>query len=222
MEMKTATPESRCNLEHTSSGNPFIKVTTSSATPIYLTELYLTDVPAMVATLNLPEISRVLISIPQPYTIENAKWWINLQLSGSSNLQLQALRAGDPETGTFIGSVSLMPADSEALAVTKEIVTDLITGPGKNEHELGYYLHPDFRGKGIMRNAVRALIAWGKEEKGANDVIVKVEEGNLASRGVIERMSEFVRLDERTERVDWPESKGGGNRKVLVWKWKSE
>jgi len=205
-------------LEHTSSGKPYILISTSSSSPIYLTEFYSTDVEAVQATLSIPEVHLHLVSIPQPYTIPDAEWWINLQMTGSSNLLLQVLRAGDPETGTFIGSVSLMPADSEAfLAVKHKLV--LKKGPGDDECELGYYLHPDWRGKGIMRSAVRALIWWGKEEKGATNVMVRVLEGNLASRGVVESMGEFVREEVKDDWVDWPEIKGGGRRKILVWRW---
>ena len=205
-------------LEHTWSGKPYILIPTSSSTPIYLTEFYSTDIKAVQATIAIPEVHLHLISIPQPYTIADAEWWINLQMTGSSNLPLQVLRAGDPQTGTFIGSVSLMPANSEALLAVKEKIA-LIKGPGDDEYELGYYLHPEWRGKGIMRSAVRILIWWCKEEKRAANVMVKVLEVNLASRAVVESMKEFVREEGKDDWVDWPEIKGGGRRKILVWRW---
>lgn len=111
-----------------------------------------------------------------------------------------------------------MPADSEAVLAIKEKIA-LKKGPDGSECELGYYLHPEWRRKGIMRNAVRALLWWAKAEKGATNVMVRALEGNLASRGVIESMKEFLRMEEKDEWVDWPEIKGGGRRKVLVWKW---
>lgn len=70
-----------------------------------------------------------------------------------------------------------------------------------------------------MAAAVRAVVEWGKELHGANAVI-RVEEGNLKSRKVVERMEEWVRVEERDHWVDWPEIKGGGRRKFLFWKWK--
>jgi RimJ/RimL family protein N-acetyltransferase len=214
-----SSPQGRYKLEHTTSGKPYVLIPTSSPTPIYLTEFYSIDVQLVHATLSIPEVYLHLVSVPQPYTIADAEWWINLQMTGSSNLPLQILRSGDPETGSFIGSVSLMPADSEAFLAVKDKLV-LKKGPGENECELGYYLHPDWRGKGIMRNAVRALVWWGREEKGADNVIVRVLEGNLASRAVVESMKEFVREEEKDDWIDWPELKGGGRRKILVWRWR--
>jgi RimJ/RimL family protein N-acetyltransferase len=219
MESKPSTSEGLYRLEYTSAGKPYVVIQTSSSTPIYLTEYYQTDITTAQATLSLPEIYLYLLSIPQPYTLADAERWVNLQLEGNSNLPLQVLRAGSPdETGQFIGSVSLMPADSEAVLAIKEKIA-LKKGPDGSECELGYYLHPEWRRKGIMRNAVRALLWWAKAEKGATNVMVRALEGNLASRGVIESMKEFLRMEEKDEWVDWPEIKGGGRRKVLVWKW---
>ena len=206
-------------LEHTLTGKPYIALKTSSSTPIYLTEFYPADATAVQAALSLPSLHLNLISIPHPYTLADAEWWINLQLTGNSNLPLQVLRAGDPETGLFVGSVSLMPANSEALLVIREKIDLRKRGPGEDECELGYYLHPGWRGKGIMRNAVQALICWARGERGVENVIVRVLEGNRESRGVIESLREFVRQEEMDDWVDWPEGKGGGKRRILVWKW---
>ena len=211
--------ESPFKLEHTLTGKPYILLKTSSPSPVYLTEFYTTDTKAIQATLSIPSVHLNLISVPQPYTLADAEWWINLQLSGNSNLPLQVLRSGSPdEKGIFIGSVSLMPADSEAFLAIKDKIALEKKGPGEHEYELGYYLHPDWQGKGIMRNAARALVWWGKG-KGVEIVMVRVLEGNLASRRVIESLKEFVR-EEKDDWVDWPEVKGGGRRKILVWRWK--
>lgn len=143
-------------------------------------------------------------------------------MSGKSNLPLQVLRAGDPVTGQMIGAVSLMPRDSEALQAVKSKLPRGIVKEGMegNECELGYYLHPDWQGKKIMSAAVKALLHWGKEEFGAENVVVKIVEQNAKSRSVVERMgSTFVRFEKEDSWVDWPEIKGGGRRKLLVWRW---
>jgi RimJ/RimL family protein N-acetyltransferase len=207
-------------LEHTASGKPYISLPTASSTGIYLTEFYPGDAATVQSTLSIPEVYLHLIAIPQPYTLADAEWWIDLQMTGSSNLPLQVLRSGDPETGTFIGSVSLMPADSEALGAIKYTIPRR-TGPRKNECQLGYYLHPDWRAMGIMRSAVKALLWWGKEEMRVDNVVVRILEENLASRGVVEGMKEeFVREEAKDAWVDWPQIKGGGRRKILVWRLK--
>ena len=50
-----------------------------------------------------------------------------------------------------------MPADSEAFLIVEKDIA-LKKGPAESEYELGYYLHPDWHGKGIMKNAVRVLL----------------------------------------------------------------
>ena len=49
--------------------------------------------------------------------------------------------------------------------------------------------------------------------------MVRALTDNLASRGVIESLGQFVRQEEKDDWVDWPEDKGGGRRRILVWKW---
>jgi RimJ/RimL family protein N-acetyltransferase len=70
-----------------------------------------------------------------------------------------------------------------------------------------------------MRNAVRALIWWGKGEMGVREVVVAVFEDNLKSRKVEEGLEEFVRVESMDEWVEWPAVKGGGMRKALFWRW---
>ena len=112
-----------------------------------------------------------------------------------------------------------MPADSEAFLAIKDKIALQKKGPGENECELGYYLHPDWRGKGIMHSAVRALLWWAEEERRADNVMVRALEGNMESRRVIESLKEFVREEEKDDWIDWPEAKGGERKKVLTWKW---
>lgn len=206
-------------VQYTSTGHPYIgPLPTESPIPIYLTSLYAKDKEAMHRILNIPAVYLHLISIPFPYTLENAEWWITHQISGDSNLPLQALRSGAPdESGEFIGSVSLMPSDSEALKAVRDATWQEKIGPDEGECELGYYLTPEWRGKGIMSAGVKALVKWGKEN-GEKNVIVKVLEENTASRKVVEGKG-WERLEGRDGWVDWPEQKGGGRKRLWVWRW---
>ena len=56
---------------------------------------------------------------------------------------MQVIRHGGPE-GKFVGCVSLTPW------VAKSVM------------DLGYYLHPDHQGKGIMGFAAVAVLIWAK------------------------------------------------------------
>ncbi|CZR69555.1 uncharacterized protein PAC_19455 [Phialocephala subalpina] len=213
-------------LSKTPSGFPYIELKTTSLTPIFLTTFYKHDTKTLPALLSLSSLAHQLIAIPQPYTLSDAQWWINLQMSGKSNLPLQVLRSGDPETGTMVGAVSLMPGDSEALAsVSSQLVALGETMLQDNECELGYYLHPDYQGKRIMGSAVKALLWWGKEECGATNVVIKILEENVKSRAVVEKMGVgkvWRRCEAEDSWVNWPEVKGGGRKKLLVWRWTGE
>lgn len=211
-------------LEQTSSGEPYIAVPTRSETPIFLTKYYATDPPDVEATLKLPEVNLFLISAPTPYTLADAEWWVNSQLTTTSNYPLQILRAGAPdEAGTLIGSISLMPPDSAVLGILREkkLLPDSLRQ--EDECELGYYLHPDYRGRGIVKAGVKAILAYGKAEHGVTRVIVRIAEDNEASRRVVESMvGEYWERAEKEDHVaDWPEAKGGGKKKILSWRWKA-
>jgi len=214
-------------LLHTESGHPYIPLTTASPTPIFLTPFFPHDVPVLQQTHSIPAINLRLIAVPLPYTLSDAEWWVDLQMSGKSNLPLQALRSGDPEKGTFIGSASLMPPDSEALQDVRDTLPEglkrEVEGEGEEEFELGYYLRPEWQGKGIMGAAVTALIDWGEKEMGVKRVVLRILEDNEKSRGIVGRVgSLFKRHEEEDKWIDWPEIKGGGRKKLLVWRWSAE
>jgi len=178
---------------------------TTSTTPIYLTKYFITDIPASVNIHTNEAVYSKLMFVPHPYTTADAESWITSQLLPvpiPAILPYQVIRANHPDqNGLFIGGASLCLKED-----------------GSGEHELGYYLHPDWRGKGIMRAAVRELVEWATKEQGAK-AIVRVAEGNLESRRVIEGMPEWERVESRDGDVDVPEVKGGGKRHVLFWKW---
>lgn len=197
-----------------------IPLDTASTTPIFLTQFYHHDIETLPSLLSVPALVHRLIAIPQPYTQADAEWWVNLQMSGKSNLPLQVLRAGHPETGQMIGAVSLMPKDSEASQAIMTESTQDVVKTEEIECELGYYLHTDWQGKRIMTVAVKALLRWAKEEHGIGNVIVKIAEENGKSRSVVERLGDaFVRCEKEDCWEEWPETKGGGRRKLLVWRW---
>lgn len=54
--------------------------------------------------------------------------------------------------------------------------------------ELGYWLAPDFNGKGIMTRCCRYLIDYAFDELNIDKIQIAAAEDNLASRAVIERL----------------------------------
>jgi RimJ/RimL family protein N-acetyltransferase len=145
---------------------------------------------------------------------------VDLQLSGKSdNLPLQVLRSSSPdETGKFIGTCSLRTMTPNEVMEVLNKVPKAKGEYGANSYELGYFIHPAWKGKGIVTVATKEIIAWGKAEYGAA-TIVRIAEDNVESMKLVERIPQFVRVEENDDFADWPATKGGGRKKILFWKW---
>ncbi|TVY46774.1 hypothetical protein LOCC1_G002109 [Lachnellula occidentalis] len=215
-------------LEHTPSGTPYIALTTRAQVPIYLTKLREGDEERMQQTVAIDAIGDMLIGPPKPYTLDDAKWWLNQQcnhvynlppaVTGQADLPLTCLRASDPETGPFIGSVGLAPHDGPMTSVVRER-KERVEGEGRDV-DLGYYLHPDWQGKGIMKPAVRAIVEWGRKEESVRTVFVRVLQTNVVSMRIVTSLPQFVRCNGEDDFVQYPENKGGGKRRMYIWVWK--
>lgn len=190
--------------EGTSVSLPALPATpTSPETPLFLTPLYPNDASSMQQIMSNPRVAAALLNVPMPYGIAEANSWISLNGgdSSSSGLLTWAIRIHYPsDAGLFIGSVSLTSK----------------TGPdGAVMYELGYALSPEFWGRGIMKNAVFALMIWATEEAGVEEVFVRVESTNGRSKGVIDGIPGFV--GEEDQEIDWK----GGRKVVRMWRWKA-
>jgi RimJ/RimL family protein N-acetyltransferase len=126
-----------------------------SSTTIFITSSYATDAFPVQNILSSISINDCLISVPKPYTLSDASQCISLQLTRKSPLSLQAIWTHDPDIGTFIGSLSLLPK-------TVDEGSEAQIG----EFELGYYVAGEWQGKGIVLDAVCALIT-GRVARGA-------------------------------------------------------
>ncbi|KAI9744283.1 MAG: hypothetical protein M1818_002435 [Claussenomyces sp. TS43310] len=190
-------------VQNTSSGEPFVALPVKDpSTPIFLTLLYGSDASSMSEILTHPAVNSALISLPCPYTLDDAHSRIDFVRQKDERMFHHAIRAGHPETGPFIGCISFSSM-SESSSDDKGF-------------ELGYHISPAFHRKGIMREAVPASLIWAAEN-GVRDVLVRAAEDNLGSRAIVEGLDGFERLDGREE-VAWPESKGGGTKVLLSWR----
>ncbi|RDW63734.1 hypothetical protein BP6252_11279 [Coleophoma cylindrospora] len=189
-------------IEYTQDQKPYIRLPHyDNTTLLFLTEFYETDAEALMETLNVEDINNALISVPKPYKLDHAHYFINLQLHSPGAVPfLQVIRSGDPRLGRLAGCVSLTPRE----------------GATENLYELGYYLHPEFQKKGAMKRIVGTVIRYGFQEKGVHCVEVKIREDNLSSRKIIESIPQFKRAEGTVETVEWPVVKGGGGSKTLL------
>lgn len=216
--MAALTPTRSYKLQHTSTGAPYIELKTRSQVPIFLTEMRIADAEPHQKIMSIESLNNSLISPPKPYNLDDAKWWIEQQTTGKADLPLTVLRISDPENGEMIGGVSLGPREKPSKSALKKQKVDAGVKVGKDV-DLGYYLHPDWRGKGIIKPAVQALIDWGRVEEGVQTVFVRVAEDNIASRTIISSFDSFVRINGDDDFQEWPEKKGGGRKKLFIYEW---
>jgi RimJ/RimL family protein N-acetyltransferase len=93
------------------------------------------------------EVSQRFIPLPNPYTVENARGFLAEFVEKSWNERKRFEFAIDDlsaQESLFCGNVGVWPH-------------------GDGRYEVGWILHPDARGRGIMTRAVELVLAWAFE-----------------------------------------------------------
>ncbi|MEJ5946159.1 GNAT family N-acetyltransferase [Pseudokineococcus basanitobsidens] len=133
------------------------------------------DVPRVVQACTDPTTRRWLTQLPEPYGPEQARAFV------------EGLRA-DAAQGHAVGWCVADAASGTALAST----TLFGLGQGGRPAEVGYWAHPDARGRGVVTAALRAaarhaLLPADVGGLGLPAVLVRAEPGNAASVAVARR-----------------------------------
>lgn len=127
------------------------------------------DVPAIVRTCSDPDVVRFLVSLPTPYTEDDARAWLATQepkrLAGDS----LELAIADKETNELLGSLATRVSSRTRSA------------------NIGYWLTPEAQGHGYMAAAVRLLCEWLFETLGVGRIELTTDPENYASQRVAER-----------------------------------
>jgi len=124
------------------------------------------DVPAVVAACRDAEIERWLALVPQPYTEDHARLYIEECIDAPEDRLPFAIT--DAETGAVIGSIDMR-------------VNRLLTG------HVGYWVAAEARGRGVAPDALRALSRWAFAELGLGRVELVTDPDNIASQRVAEK-----------------------------------
>ena len=120
--------------------------------------------------------SRWLWMLPSPYTKEHALGFIRRNVAESDTSSGFYWCVADPATDVCVGNVSLMFKDRLDPSM----------------HEIGYWAHPDARGRGIVTEAVRLAVRHGfipveDGGLGLRRLTLLASAGNVASQRVAER-----------------------------------
>ena len=132
------------------------------------------DVPRIVEACTDPMVSGWIGQIPAPFSQADARGWLDHQAERHASGTSVTWAVADPETDALIGSVELFDVR-----------------PGRDA-EIGYWLHPEGRGRGLAvpmcRLALRhAFVAEDDGGLGLRRVRAVAAEGNTASRRTLER-----------------------------------
>ncbi|MFI5696214.1 GNAT family N-acetyltransferase [Kribbella sp. NPDC051586] len=117
-----------------------------------------------------------LSGMPDPYRLEDAEGFIKTRLHAMASGEAVAWAIADPGTDQLLGNVS---------------VFDLNNRIDKTVGEIGYWMHPDARGRKVMSSAVELLIPYAftpvaEGGLGRRRLVLKAAEGNSASAHVAE------------------------------------
>ena len=124
------------------------------------------DVPAVTAACQDPEIARWLSFVPEPYTEEDARFYVQDCIDALEDRKPFAIT--DAETGAVIGSIDMR-------------INRMQTG------HVGYWMAAEARGRGLTTEALRALSRWAIEDLGLGRVELVTDPDNIASQRVAEK-----------------------------------
>jgi RimJ/RimL family protein N-acetyltransferase len=128
------------------------------------------DLSDFVSTFSDPQVARFMYRVPSPFTIADAKSFLDLASSGwRQDDGDKFFVVVDALTDAFLGLVIVEPQE------------------GGDEGEIGYLLAPDARGRGVMTEAVRAVVRWAHEGAGMQHLFLTTDPANIASQHVAER-----------------------------------
>jgi RimJ/RimL family protein N-acetyltransferase len=126
------------------------------------------DVPRIVEACSDPRTQTWLGRMPDPYDESAALAWLEHQRENQA-------------TGSSVDWAVVDPADDLALGAI-----NFFNYQPEVECEIGYWTHPDARGRGVMTRAMARLVDYAFEDLGVRRVMAGAAVDNTASRHVIE------------------------------------
>ena len=128
------------------------------------------DVDRIVEACSDPRTTHWLVSMPRPYERHNALAYLDSIAELAARGLGVAWCIADPRDDRCLGSISL----------------DGLNGYAKRG-EIGYWTHPDARGRGVVTEAVQLVTRHARNSGLARSILIRCARGNLASQRVAER-----------------------------------
>ncbi|WP_137293193.1 GNAT family N-acetyltransferase [Nocardioides dongxiaopingii] len=125
------------------------------------------DVPRVVEACSDPRTQHWLGAMPSPYTAEHALGWIEASTEKQATGRGTTWAVADPHDDRLLAAISIFDVDDD-------------------ECEIGYWAHPDARGRGVVRAAVETVTSWSFADLGLSRVRIVAAVDNAASCHVAE------------------------------------
>jgi ribosomal-protein-alanine N-acetyltransferase len=126
------------------------------------------DVPEILAACEDPLIRRFNSA---PSDESEARTWIDGAIDGRPHARAFRLAIADAASGTFLGSIGVPDFDLDTLRA-----------------EVGYWLSPSARGRGLATRALRLFCSWAFRELSLARIEAIPEVENRASQRVLDRV----------------------------------
>jgi len=140
------------------------------------------DVP-WVYEVSLDPVLQHFVPVPSPYRLEDAASFVGqVAIAGWDSGRRAEFVAEDAATGTRLGRVGLGLGEDGAA-------------------EVGYWVDPRARDRGVATSAVRAVCHWAVMTAGIELIEWRCEAGNIASRRVAEKAGFLIEATLRKRRV---------------------
>lgn len=133
---------------------------------ILLRQWRLEDVPAVTAACQDTAIARWLALVPQPYTEQDARFYIERCLASGDDRRPFAI--AEASTAELVGSIDMR-------------INHMRTG------HVGYWVAPQARGRGVASEALVVLSTWAFESLGLGRVELATDPENVASQRAAEK-----------------------------------
>ncbi|KAK6343851.1 hypothetical protein TWF696_007506 [Orbilia brochopaga] len=165
----------------------------------YLCSLTPSDFSRLADLYNNTDLRYITFRPPYPYTQQDAQWFhdnmANAPVAGYPGTHQCWIIRSKSHDGILVGICS----------------TQFRSGLDTDPLTLGYFVAPEFRGKGIMPTVINEVC---RQFPGAT-FDAEVASGNASSCRVLEKCG-FTKVEGFEHEMRWPESKGGDLRKM--WK----
>jgi RimJ/RimL family protein N-acetyltransferase len=128
------------------------------------------DVPAIAAACAETEIARWLDQIPQPYTKDDARAYVDLCREAWREGTMSTFGITDAADGELLGSIGVRH----------------LAGLEAGTSEVGYWVKREARGRGVAARALRLVSAWALEQPGIERLQLRADVENRPSQRVAE------------------------------------